>query len=56
MEFEGNEDDDEDYEELKVESLEVKNGLDLRGDLLKGRKGPKDMNAPELIEELEEFF
>ena len=56
MEFEGDEDNDEDYEELKVESLEVNYGHDLRGDVFKGKKRPKDMNAPELIEELEEFF
>jgi hypothetical protein len=48
--------DDEDYEELKVECLDVKNGGDLRGDVFRGKKRSKDMNAPELIEELEEFF
>jgi hypothetical protein len=53
MQFEG---DDMDYEELKVESLEVKNGQDMRGEVFRGKRGPKDMNAPELIEELEEFF
>ena len=39
-----------------MESLEDKTEHNLRGDLLKRKKGPKDMNAPELIEEIEEFF
>ena len=62
MQFEEDEGDEEDYEELKVESMEVKGGDDLRGDVFKkGKKsnkagGGRDMNAPELIEELEEFF
>jgi len=37
----------------------VKRNQDLRADVFKGKKNPngaRDMNAPELIEELEEFF
>ena len=54
--------DKDDYEELKVEQLEMNGEADLRGDLFNKKKrgaeatGPKDMNAPELVEELEEFF
>lgn len=62
MKFEDNEeeeDDDDKFEELQIVNYEMSQGADLRADVFKKKQsqaGPRDMNAPELIEELEEFF